>query len=69
MAPNNKRTRLKILLSLLQIFNGKRLIVNILCYGWTVKIKAQDSRFKVQGSKFICVQSSFVKGIKRAKKR
>ena len=30
-------------------------------YDWTVKIKAQDSRFNVQGSKFICGQRSFIK--------
>lgn len=34
----------------------------------TVKLKGQSSRFKAQGSKFIFGQSSFVKGIKRAKK-
>ena len=38
-------------------------------YDWTVKIKAQDSRFKAQASKFICFQRSFIKGVKKAEKR
>ena len=42
--------------------------INSKYYDWTVKIKAQDSRFKVQTSKFICGQSSFIKGVKRAQK-
>ena len=34
----------------------------------TVKLKVESSRLKVQGSKFIFGQRSFIKAVKRAKK-
>ena len=43
--------------------------INSKYYDWTVKIKVQDSRFKIQGSKVISGQRSFIKELKRAKKR
>ena len=34
----------------------------------TVKLKGQSSKLKVQGSKLIFGQSSFIKGVKKAEK-